>query len=67
MLMNGCTIFMQNGAPDIVQKDVFRANKITSLKRSGNNPDLNPIENFWMVLKDKAAEKHPQIFLPKSK
>ena len=25
----------------------------------GNNPDLNPIENMWAILKDKGADKHP--------
>ena len=27
----------------------------------GNNPDLNPIENLWKILKDEVVEKQPTL------
>ena len=45
-----CTIFMQDVAPCAV---------ISLLEWSGNNPDLNPVENLWTIVKDKVAYKQP--------
>ena len=36
----------------------FRVYKFTLLKWPENSLDLNPIKNFWTVLKDKVTEKH---------
>ena len=44
--------------------DFFGANKISLLKWLGNRPNLEPIENFCNVLKNKVAEKLlPNIFV----
>ena len=62
MSVHECTIFMQDGAPchrSKIVKEYFKEKKITLLQWPGNSPDLNPIENFWTVLKNKVSEKYP--------
>ena len=63
MLEHDCTIFMQDGAPCHKSKIFFGSNKITFLKCPANSFKLNPIENFWTVLVDKVAQKHPPNIL----
>ena len=62
MQVHNCEIFMQDGAPCHrckIVTDFLKRNKIKKLDWPGNSPDLNPIENLWMILKDKVAEKQP--------
>jgi len=38
----------------------FRRAKISVLEWPGNSPDINPIENLWLIMKKKVASKHPK-------
>ena len=66
MLVHDCTTSMQDGAPchsSKIARDFFGSNKTTFMKRPGNSSKFNPIENFWIILEDKVAEKSlPNIF-----
>ena len=56
-----CSTFQQDSAPCHVSKkskDWFRQHSICLLDWPGNSPDLNPIENLWMVVKQKLAGVH---------
>ena len=63
MQVHRCNIFMQDGAPCHKSKLVMnflKKKKVKVLDWTGNSPDLNnPIENLWMLIKDKVAEKQP--------
>ena len=62
MQVHRCNRFMQDGAQCHRSKLVtnfLKMKKMKVLDWPGNSPDLKPIENLWMVMKDKVAEKQP--------
>jgi len=59
---NGDGVFMQDGAPCHTAKRVIeflRQERISLLSWPGNSPDMNPIENFWHLLKRKVNAMKP--------
>ena len=40
-------------------EEFFEQKAIQTLECPGNSPDLNPIENSWILMKKKVSEKHP--------
>ena len=62
MNVHQCDIFMEDGAPcpklNIVT-NFSKSKKIQVLDWTGNSPDLNLIENLWVVLKNKVSEQQP--------
>ena len=62
MTVHQCDIFMHDGAPchrsSLVKKFLGEKN-IRQLDWPGNSPDLNPIKNLWMLLRNKVSEKQP--------
>ena len=55
-------MFIQDGAPCHRSKlvsDLLKKKNIKTLDWPDNNPDLNPIDNLWAILKDKVADAHP--------
>jgi len=59
---NGGAIFQQDGAPCHTAKsvkDFLRRKQVPLLDWPGNSPDMNPIENLWMIVKRRIAERKP--------
>jgi len=59
--VHNCEIVIHDGAPCHRAKivtDFLKTKNIRLFEWPGNSPDLNPIENFWTVLKNRVAEKH---------
>lgn len=63
MNIKNCKIFQQDGAPCHTAKSVkqwLTENRIEVLDWPGNSPDLNPIENLWILMKRKIALRRPK-------
>ena len=59
---DGGGIFQQDGAPCHTAKSVtafMKQKKIPVLPWPGNSPDMNPIENLWMIVKRRIAQRKP--------
>ena len=62
MTVHQCDICMHDVAPchpSRVVKKFLGEKNIRQLEWPGNSPDLNPIENLWMLLKNKKSERQP--------
>ena len=62
MSIPGCTLFQQDSAPCHKAKSVmnwFQTKNVRVLKRRGNLPDLNSIENLWTLIKKKVSTSNP--------
>lgn len=62
MRVHKYSIFMHDGAPCHRSKIItkyLRTQKIKLLDWPDNNPDLNPIENLWCIVKNKVAKRQP--------
>lgn len=58
----GNGVFQQDSAPCHVAHSVIRFlrdNNVTVLPWPGSSPDMNPIENLWMIVKKRLAKKKP--------
>lgn len=63
MNISRCSVFQHDSAPAHSSALVRRwlaDNGIEVLEWPGNSPDLNPIENLWMVLKKKVRVRQPK-------
>ena len=66
MAIHQCSVFMYNGAPCYRSKVVqsfLDQQRISMLEWPGNTPDLNPIENLWLMMKRKVPEQQPSSLL----
>ena len=61
MGIHECYVFVQDGASCYRSKlnDFIKKKNIKMLNWPGNNPDLNPIENFQAILNNKVADEYP--------
>ncbi len=61
MGIHECTIYQHDSAPCHTAKSVtkwFEIKNIEVLSWPGNSPDLNPIENLWMLVKKKISARN---------
>lgn len=61
MIIHQCTIFQHDSAPCHTAKSVKQwlgSKNIQLLDWPGNSPDLNPIENLWMLIKKRVSAKN---------
>ena len=59
---NGDGVFQQDGAPCHTAKSVtsfLQRNHVPLLPWPGSSPDMNPIENLWMIVKRRIAARKP--------
>ena len=59
---DGGFIFQQDGAPCHRARSVtnfLNCNNVPILPWTGNSPDMNPIENLWMIVKKRIADRKP--------
>ena len=57
--------FLQDSAPCHASKstkEFLTNNQIRVLPWPGNSPDLNPIENLWLQMKVRVAQKEPTSY-----
>jgi len=61
MVVHDCNVFMQDGAlcqtskPD---KNVLQKKNNSVRDWPGHNPELNPIEHLWQVMKNEVSDQH---------
>ena len=61
--INQPAVFMQDNAPCHIAKSVktFLSEKdVTVMEWPAQSPDMNPIENVWKLLNERAKEKNPR-------
>ena len=61
--INQLAVFMQDNAPCQTAKSVktfLSEEDITVIEWPAQSPDMNPIENVWKLLNERAKEKNPR-------
>lgn len=63
MTLHRCSTFQHDSAPAHTSRLVqswLKENKMKVLEWPGNSPDINPIENLWMLVKRKVRNYKPK-------
>ncbi len=66
--LHGATHFLQDRASCHTSKKVMgflREKRIAVMDWPGNSPNLNPIENLWLIIKKGLKDNHTITLLPK--
>ena len=61
--INQPAVYMQNNAPCHTAKSVktfLSEEDVTVMEWPAQSPDLNPTENVWKLLNERAKEKNPR-------